>query len=308
MKKILTVSLVAMMAVSGARADLASTAYVDTVAAAEASAAQAAAEAKVTALTEGAVATNTADITAIKTQQATQDGLIQANTNKFASYSTTEQMNAAIGTAVSNATGDNSALAGRVTTAEEEIDALQTSLAEGGTTANAIKAAADAAAAADAKAQGAVNVNTSQQTAIEAAQSAANAAQATADKKQNALTAGDFIQIEEGTGANQGKTFIKTTYTAGANVDISDTGVISATDTVYDDTEVRGLIGDNATAIATNKADIDAINGGATGIAGMVVSGNPTEGAGKYALTAIVDENNIITGYKWELIDRAPND
>ena len=113
MKKILTVSLVAMMAVSGARADLASTAYVDTVAAAEASAAQAAAEAKVTALTEGAVATNTADITAIKTQQATQDGLIQANTNKFASYSTTEQMNAAIGTAVSNATGDNSALAGR---------------------------------------------------------------------------------------------------------------------------------------------------------------------------------------------------
>ncbi|MBR2412333.1 MAG: hypothetical protein IKB10_01555 [Alphaproteobacteria bacterium] len=40
MKKILTVSLVAMMAVSAAHADLASTAYVDTVAAAEASAAQ----------------------------------------------------------------------------------------------------------------------------------------------------------------------------------------------------------------------------------------------------------------------------
>lgn len=203
MKKILTVSLVAMMAVSAAHADLASTAYVDTVAAAEA----------------GAV-----------------------NKTLTENYSTTAQMNAAIGTAVSNATGDNSALAGRVTTAEGKIATLEASVGADGTTTKA----------------------------IEAAQSAADAAQATADKKQNALTAGDFIQIEEGTDENLGKTFIKTTYTAGANVDISDTGVISATDTVYDDTEVRGLISDNANAIDAIEKSAYATSGITSELVGKI--------------------------------------
>jgi len=51
---------------------------------------------QVNALANGAVATNAADIATIKEQQTAQDALIQANTNNFASYSTTEQMNAAI--------------------------------------------------------------------------------------------------------------------------------------------------------------------------------------------------------------------
>ena len=41
------------------------------------------------------------------------------------------------------------------------------------------------------------------------------------------------------------------TYTAGANIQISEDNVISATDTIYDDTEIKGDISD----LETNKAD-----------------------------------------------------
>lgn len=50
-------------------------------------------------------------------------------------------------------------------------------------------------------------------------------------------------------------------YSAGTNVQISDIGVISATDTIYDDTDIKALITANTTAIETEKTraeDIEA--------------------------------------------------
>ena len=66
------------------------------------------------------------------------------------------------------------------------------------------------------------------------------------------IVAGENIEIEQ-----SGDTLTinsiggGTTYTAGENIQISDENVISATDTIYDDTEIKG----NISNLQTNKAD-----------------------------------------------------
>jgi len=198
MKKILTVSLVAMMAVSAAHADLASTAYVDTQASAAQTAAEATAAADATAkagaakseaiaaaktetesqistftTTHSAVLNSTIDSTKVaqiatnaeniaKNTQAITDGdnAVKAIIGEVAADKTVVQMIAEAQTA---ATYDDTALAGRVTVAEGEIDGLQASLAEGGATALAIadakKAGTDAAAAAGVNAAAITTLN-----------------------------------------------------------------------------------------------------------------------------------------------------
>lgn len=171
-----------------------------------------------------------------------------------------------------------SALTNRVTTAEGEIDALQAATAEGGTVTLAIKAAQDAADAAQAtadtkttmaqveaknyatktEAQGYANAK---DTAISAAQAAADAAQADVDA----------LEAKVGTVAD-GKTVVGLIATAQAAADAAQSdvdalevkvGEVPADKTVvqmisdaqaaatYDDTALKGRISANETAIAT---------------------------------------------------------
>ena len=183
MKKLLTVSLVAMMAVSAARADIASTDFVTkqtgditgltttnktsltaavnevvtSVSGVKATADAAATKTELQELTSTVGSNKTA---ADKTQEdlealaATVEGL-QGTGDQAAA--TKGQLNALTQTVTENETdieGKMTALSGRVDTAEGEIDALQTSLAAGGATATAIadakKAGTDAQADLDA--------------------------------------------------------------------------------------------------------------------------------------------------------------
>ena len=107
MKKLLTVSLLAMMAVGTARADIASTNYVDTVAKNKADAAQAAAEA-----------------TAAKNL-----------TDTIADYSTTAQMNTAIKVETDRATAAEAVLGARI----DDISAGELTIKENAVTAFEIK-------------------------------------------------------------------------------------------------------------------------------------------------------------------------
>ena len=118
MKKILTVSLVAMMAVSTARADIASTDYVQGAVSAEA------------ALRTSAINTLSQTVGANKTAaDKTQEDLDTLETT-VAGHTQTLSTLATSGTV--------SALAERVGTAETDIDNIEKSLATGGATANLI--------------------------------------------------------------------------------------------------------------------------------------------------------------------------
>ena len=74
------------------------------------------------------------------------------------------------------------------------------------------------------------------------------------DGKVGAGKVGKFLQVKDGE--------ITTTYKAGTNIEIANDGTISATDTVYDDTAVRGLITTNASNIATNTSNISSLQSG----------------------------------------------
>lgn len=76
--------------------------------------------------------------------------------------------------------------------------------------------------------------------------------------KQDKLTAGTNIVIDDNNVIST--TAAGTAYAAGDNIQISATNVISATDTKYDDTEVRNLIGTKQNQItAENKLDYSLI-------------------------------------------------
>ena len=133
MKKILTVSLVAMMAVSAARADIASTAYVDGAVGAEESSREAAINAVNTKI--GNVATGKTVVTMISEAQTAAEAKVtalengQVKTNKEA----IESINAELGSMASDATvqGIQTALTtlqGTVTSNKTAADKTQTDL------------------------------------------------------------------------------------------------------------------------------------------------------------------------------------
>ena len=142
MKKILTVSLVAMMAVSAARADIASVEYVTN---------------NYTTTENMTTAISTAKSEAISAAAADAAKYIDATELKDSQEAQDVELKKYVDDAVDGLSGTGGAITAldtRVTTAEGEIDELQTSLAAGGATANAIaeakKAGTDAASALDA--------------------------------------------------------------------------------------------------------------------------------------------------------------
>ncbi len=199
MKKILAVSLCAIMAVSAARADIASVEYVDE----QITGASSAINTTINTLTQ-TVGTKAAqaDLTALQNTVTTNENdiegkvsaLSQTVTDNKATADKTQQdldtLEATVaglqgtGEAAAATKGELNALGGRVDDAEGEIDALQASLATGGDTQKAIAAAQTQADKGVADAA--------------AAQAAASAAQATADKAvvaNTAITAGTATKI-----------------------------------------------------------------------------------------------------------------
>ena len=120
-------------------------------------------------------------------------------------------------------------------------------------------------------------------------------------------TAGKFVDIDE-------DNVITTTYTAGTNVQISDTGVISATDNDTKYTAGAGLNLENGQF----TADVVSVQGVGSNVSVVDEDGtfkisvtdsdsalNATDDTttGKYTLTKIVDGEGKVS-FGWELIDR----
>lgn len=86
-------------------------------------------------------------------------------------------------------------------------------------------------------------------------------------EKQDKLTAGENITIKNNvissTGAGK-------TYKAGANIQISNDLTISATDTIYDDTEIKAEIEDAKSNISEIEGDVSELNADVTEVKGSV--------------------------------------
>ena len=315
MKKILTVSLVAMMAVSAARADIASTAYVQGAVSAETGARTQAitaletaykaadktltdnlsgvttrvgtAEGKITTL-EGTVSGHTQDIADInaeldtmatsETVQGIQNSLstLQStvNTNKTAADKTQTDLDTLEATVADHATeiaDINTALGGKQATISD-LATIRSNAAEGATAVQKTEVTTGTT-------NGTILVQGSEVAVKGLGSAAYTESSAYATAAQGALA--DSAVQKVATGSANGTIKVD-------NTDVAVKGLGSA---AYTDASAYAT-SDQGTAATTAKAVTDLISAGTTG------------SDGTYVLTATVS-NNTVTGYKWELIDRA---
>ena len=277
MKKILTVSLVAMMAVSAARADIASVEYVTknytTTTAMESAIATAKSEAISAAATDAA---KYIDATELKDSQDAQDVVLKkyvddAVDGLSGTGGAITALDARVGTAEGKITtleGKMTTAEGKITTAEGEIDALQTSLAAGGATANAIAAAAKAGtdAASALEAYKTTVTNTLKEYSTTAQMNTAitdNAVNTVATGTGNGTIAVDGTDVAV-KGLGTAAYTDATAYDAAGAAGTAETNAKSYTDTKIGD------IGNYETVAAYAKAEADAVNADLGGLQATV--------------------------------------
>ena len=327
MKKLLTVSLIAMMAVSAARADIASTGFVtdktgdiatlsttnksSLTAAVNEVAGIAGAAAKASDLTalqgtvttlSGTVGTNKA--TADKTQEdldaleATVEGIDAAY--KAADTTLTKKLGdlgdqtvkAYVDTKTADiATSDTvTALDTRVTTAEGEIDDLQASLAEGGATADAIAAAKKAGDDAQADLDA---YKESNGTALAGVKATAEAALPTADfnsfktENTNAIATAKSEAIADAASKYQVKALVTSQTEMNAAANKA---------AVYPSASLmESFVNDKTTGLVTGLGDVDSLETTAENVVGAINEVKDTADSALSKANAAVVANAAIT-------------
>lgn len=279
--------LMGLVTVNAAEAAVASKGYVDEMVGG--------ATADITALTQTVADNKAAAEKLVSDYKAENDAKVLANTNAIAENAADIAANTALigdnaDAIAANTTAINeeksareaadTALDGRLDTAETNITTLQGDVAalsgdgENSVATQIANAVTEAKGYTDAEvaelADGQVKTNTDAIAAMDAAYKAADT-QTLTDAKAYADQEDAKIESTIGTVA-EGKTVV---------------GMIAEAQTAatYDDTEVRGLISDNAEAIATKLTDTTTISAD-----------------GKYVLTAVTVGDD--TTYAWELIER----
>lgn len=285
MKKLLGISLVAIMSVSAANAEIASKAYVDQ-----------------------------------------QDGDIEATIGTLSSLKTTAQDNlvAAINEVVDNAGEDVEALEGRMDAVEGEVEVLNGDATTSGSVAKSI---ADALEAYTVTGQDDTYAKQSDFTTLEGR---VDTAEGDIDALQTAVGDADSGLTKDVADNAAAIAALDGTY---ATDDELTAGLATKQDTIDATHKLSSSLVDGlGTMSAENAADYKKtadLDSSTTATAGQVVTAismadgvlsqttaDPLTnanytlqeqgvGAGKYALTAIVNGSNQVTGYAWELIERA---
>lgn len=319
--------LMGLVTVNAAEAAVASKGYVDEVAkaaAADVTALEATVAANKSAADAAIAAAQKAGddaAAALASYQTSNDAAVEKNAEDIAKNATAIATNAtsisnnatAIATEKSDREAADTALAGRLDTAEGNITTLQSDVAalsgdgENSVASQIAGALTEAKGYTDAEvkelADGAVADNTAAISAMDAAYKAADTTlQGNIDALSGTVTAMD--------GAYKAAD-VQTLADAKAYADAEDAKIESTigevaegktvvgmiadaqTAATYDDAEVRGLIADNASDISDN----------ATAIATKLTDTTAISADGKYVLTAVTVGDD--TTYAWELIERA---
>ena len=335
MKKILTVSIMAVMAVTAANAEIASKAYVDQRETAAVNSAKGYTDTKIGTLPAGS--TDVADaiakaVTGGIANVVTHSGAVgNATTPVYITAEGVATAGTALGTMATENAADYSKTGADTTYAKQtDFTTLQSAVNNAETGLAATKAIADANKTAIGDASSGLTKGVADNAAAIAALGDTYATDAELTSglatKQDTITAQAPLSHELVSGLGSlatASTVTSADITDGtiATADIADEAVTAAklSDEVNAslakaDTAIQQADRDSAAVSATTKQVVTGVS--MTDGVLAVTSADPLtnaaydlqtagQGAGKYALTAIVNGSNEVTGYKWELIQRA---